>query len=53
MIIGPDHLIFIFIKGQSFTDILLFFYDELEFKNIYLFYNRQMANTDRREESMW
>lgn len=37
MIIGPDHLIFIFIKGQSFTDILLFFYDELEFKNIYLF----------------
>lgn len=37
MIIGPDHLIFILIKGQSFTDILLFFYEELEFKNIYLF----------------
>lgn len=37
MIIGPDHLIFIFIKGQSFTDILLFFYEELEFKNIFVF----------------
>lgn len=37
MIIGPDHLIFIFIKEQSFTDILLFFYEELEFKNMYLF----------------